>query len=363
MRTEQLYSKTKKGDLQTWVAYTEGDKVCTEHGKLNGKIQLSKKTAKGKNIGKANETTPEEQAGLQAMSMFRKKMDKGYFLTPEEALNTIVFLPMGAHKFDEKKHNLQYPVLAQPKMNGVRCMAHWDGDTVKLLSRGGKYYNVQHIIDACTKVLPKGQVFDGELYIHGMPLGDINSLVKKPKPGSEKLEFWIYDTFYMDKLDDTFKVRFDYLLELYHDYIKFPLVKVPCCYLNKEEDVRPAEADYVKQGFEGAIVRDFRGTYELANRSDYLLKVKSFLDDEFKIIGFCDGEGKSEGCVIWECITPEGKSFEVVPKGTMEERAEWFKTGNEYIGKWLTVKFQEYSDKKIPCINTGLAIRMEEDML
>ena len=101
-----LYKKNKNGSFQVWKLWTSGADIVSEHGKTDGKQQLSRKAAKGKSIGKKNETIPSEQAKLTAQSMWNKKKDKGYFETIEEARDEIVFLPMLAHdmlKMSEKK--------------------------------------------------------------------------------------------------------------------------------------------------------------------------------------------------------------------------------------------------------------------
>ena len=360
-----LYSKGKKGEIRFWQVWTEDANILTKHGVVDGKMQTSTKIAKGKNIGKKNETTPPEQALLRAQSMWNKQVDKGYFESVEEAQTTEVFLPMLAAKFDEKKHKLQYPCVVQPKYNGVRCIGYRHNDEIRLMSRGGKTYNVKHIAEACKKLLRPQQVFDGEIYIHGESLQKINSLVKKPQEDSKRLEYWIYDTFWRDQTSAEFKNRLIDLEDLYKDLANFedtPLRKVPWGQISAESFVRKAEAYWVERGYEGAIVRDYRGTYEIGKRSSYLLKVKSFLDEEFSIVGYKEGEGKFLGCVIWECITKEGKTFSVTPKGDMEQRAKWYQNADKYVGKRLTVKFQEWSEDRKPLITTGLAIRLDEDM-
>ena len=50
------------------------------------------------------------------------------------------------------------------------------------------------------------------------------------------------------------------------------------------------------------------------------------------------------GTVIWECETPKGQTFRVRPRGTHEYRTELFQNGNDYIGKQLTVRYQELTD-------------------
>ncbi len=271
---------------------------------------------------------------------------------------------MLADKFDKKKHKLQYPVGCNPKYDGVRCLAYWEDGKVKLKSRGGKPYDVEHVAKACEKFLAQNQVFDGELYHHGTALQDINSWVKKPKPESLNLEYWVYDTFFKDNLDMPFKERLDHLIELYSSegFDDTPIKAVTCVGVTEESEVREWEAKFVELGFEGAIIRDYRGKYELGKRSSLLLKVKSFMDEEFPITGFQEGIGKFEGCVIWTCSTPEGNSFNVIPKGTMKQKASWFQNGDKYIGELLKVQFFAYTKDRIPQFPVGLAIRLKEDL-
>ena len=43
--------------------------------------------------------------------------------------------------------------------------------------------------------------------------------------------------------------------------------------------------------------------------------------------------------------------------GTREQRKEMFENGKNYIGKLLTVRFQEWSKDKIPRFPVGVQIR------
>ena len=63
--------------------------------------------------------------------------------------------------------------------------------------------------------------------------------------------------------------------------------------------------------------------------------------------------------MIWACITPEGGTFACRPCGTREERQELFLKGANYIGKMLTVRYQELtsSEQKVPRFPVGIAIR------
>jgi len=105
------------------------------------------------------------------------------------------------------------------------------------------------------------------------------------------------------------------------------------------------------------MVRNQNSLYKYKHRSYDLQKVKRFVDDEFKIIGGEDGSGREAGLIVYRCITSDGLEFSVRPRGRHEERAEIFKNLNDYIGKYLTVRYQELTDDGRPRFPVGLAVR------
>jgi DNA ligase-1 len=88
--------------------------------------------------------------------------------------------------------------------------------------------------------------------------------------------------------------------------------------------------------------------------------VKTFLDDEYEISAFVEGTGNEAGCVIWECVTSDGQTFRVRPRGTQEERKALFQNGSSYVGQLLTVRYQELTDDGVPRFPVGIAIRNYE---
>jgi DNA ligase-1 len=372
MNFPTLYKKSKNDSIQTWKIWTDGNIIKTEHGKLDGKLQNSEKVAKSKNINKKNETSPEKQAELTAQSMWNKKKDKGYFETMNEAENEIVFLPMLATDIlkmskTRKESLFKNALYAQPKLDGVRCLARWNGDRIQLLSRGGKEYIILHISKALEAVIKPGQVLDGEIYIHGVLRQDINALVKKHREEeykdtgycSKDLEYWVYDTFNINNLDEPFRQRNIVLAGLNLDdkiirHVSTTVVETPT-------ELKNIHKLYTDEQFEGTILRIPDGPYELGHRSQHLIKYKDFIDDEFEIIDFKDGEGKFKGCVIWVCRVGEDQTVDVVPKGTLKQKKEWFRTADQYIGKEITVKYQSLSKDGIPEFPVGLGWRLPGD--
>ena len=57
------------------------------------------------------------------------------------------------------------------------------------------------------------------------------------------------------------------------------------------------------------------------------------------------------------CKTKNGKKFNARPLGSFEDRKVWYENGKSYIGKMLTVRYQELTNDKIPRFPVGVCIR------
>lgn len=168
-----LYSRTAKDAINVWRAWAEGATVVCEWGQQGGKMQVARYTTSPMNEGKKNATTAEEQAVKEVVAEYKKMLKKKYSETLETAGKTIRFKPMLASEYAKHAKRIKFPATSQPKLDGVRCIASFTDGEVVLQSRGGDYYDVQHIKDALKPVLHEGMKLDGELYIHGTSLQTI----------------------------------------------------------------------------------------------------------------------------------------------------------------------------------------------
>jgi len=365
----RLFHKTKTGSINIWDIWSDGDTIFTRWGKKDGKQQDAAKRAKGKNTGKKNATTDAEQAELEAKAMWTKKLERKYYETEAEATTEVVFLPMLADSFEKRKRFLtedSYPATLQPKLDGLRMLASWSDDNskVKLMSRGGKEYVLPHISALLETVLDKKDVLDGELYIHGKSLQELNRLVRGSHKYAESIDvqYHVYDIVPGGEADMPWIKRMKFLEAFHTKHDNTVARKVHTSEATDEQEVLLAQSKFMANGYEGAIVRLPLGTYRFGYRSKELLKVKSFQDAEFEITGFTNGIGKFENSIIYTCKTSLGKEFSVVPKGTFEQREVWLREGVSHIGKQLKVQFAAWTEDKIPQFPVGLCIRLEEDM-
>lgn len=344
-----LYTRDAKQNPLFWKIWTEGPEVVTEHGQVGGAVQQARFTCTGKNLGRANETTPEQQAEREAKAKWEKQAKRKYSESLDAATK---LLPMLASKFDPKK--VDYPVYVQPKFDGVRCLAYVEDGSVVLHSRNGETYDVEHIRGELD--LPDGLVLDGELYCHGMSLQQIVSLVKRPQPDSVLLRYHVYD------IGNTKADQAERLVILEHLPLPLDCDQVPTAVALDATEVQYLHDRYVRDGYEGAIIRRMGGMYRFGYRSPDLMKLKNFESSEFLIIGYRRGKGAFYNAPIFRCMTDDAKEFDVAPKGTSEMRAQMLQDADSYIEHPLTVRYFGWTDEGLPRFPVGVCVRPKEDM-
>lgn len=367
MKLPTLYRLTSADNLQEWTIKVSGDNMYTFWGRVGGKIQEgTDKCPSGKNIGKQNETTVEEQAELEAGYHWEFKKKEGYVESKEAALAGKVdkiiaggIFPMLAHKHSSGSKHISYPCYVQPKLDGHRCIAICQNGIVELWSRSRKpIKSVPHIVADLEKMakIHGDFVIDGELYNHNYHdnFEDLTHLIRQQTPvaGHEVIHYHIYD---LPSVKDGFAQRFIVLEEFFHNWgDNSPLKLVETLSVSDEEQLMIAHKRGVKQGYEGVMARNVKGLYKENGRSYDLLKVKKMVDEEFKCVGVKEGRGKLVGHAIFEVETKDGEKFGVKMAGETSELKKYLTDPSLALGKMLTVQFQGYTKYKIPRFPVGL---------
>jgi ATP-dependent DNA ligase len=304
-------------------------------------------------VGRANERNGAQQAEFEAQALWTKKKRLKYYETVEEAQGQLDIRPMLAQKYKDRVNELQFPVMVQPKLNGLRCTTV---DGPRLLSRGRKFYEMAHIIDELPKDL--NLHLDGELYIHGQDLQTINSLVRDPREESFDVELHVYDCF-LDE-GEVWEYRYMRLTNFFLTFSEFTYIQmVNTVIANNDHEVQALHDSFVADGYEGAIIRTMDHPYRFGYRSPGLLKLKAFEDKEFPIFSWAVSD---KGVFMWVVQQEEGKLFEVVPKGTVAQKAVILRTANQQIGRSLTVRFIGRTEDNIPVHAVGIGVRDVADM-
>lgn len=316
--------------------------------------------------GKAGRTIL-EQAILEATSKYNKK---------EKEYSVEIFKPMLADKFKEELYTkksrafkIEFPAYIQPKLDGLRCISYLENNEIVIQSRTGLRFENFDILREQLKnifeIVGNNVYLDGELYTDSIIFEELSGLVRLTKDKSSKdqiqkinaIKYNVFDIYFQDTplmIYSERKERLEQLMKIKNNNL---ISLVDSIMINDYKEVNNYHDDFVTKGYEGLMVRDKNGLYEPNKRSKYLQKFKKFMEEEFEIIGFKEGSGDEKGCVIWRCINNDSNEFNVRPKGTREQRKEYFKEGKKYVGKKLTVIFQEYEDSGIPRFPVGKDIR------
>jgi DNA ligase-1 len=362
-----LYKLTSTGATQEWTIFSEGGSFWTVSGQIDGKKVTSAKTScAGKNVGRKNATTPNEQALKEAQARWQKKCDEGY-VENVGALDVAWACrvdPMLAKNYSDYKDELQFPVYCQPKLDGLRCIVTRHG----AYSRKWKPFStLQHIRDALQPVFDKYPTilaFDGEMYSHELKdnFEEIVSIVKQPKATAqdiakckELVQYHIYDYVPAEEYANLIYKSRDLDLDV-------ALIDAPDCLRRVKTTLAWNQEELDEQynwcsidGYEGQMIRT-DAPYQ-QKRTKYLLKRKDFVDEEFLIFGYKEGKGSREGCITLRLTTKDGKEFDSVPVGGVEYLQRLWQNRLRLPGLYATVKYQNLSTDGIPRFNNTIKFR------
>lgn len=375
-----LISRDSKGKIRVveisykWEDEYKGFVIRRYTSQYGGKVTAQPEIIvdKGKGVGKGRRTVT-EQAQLEYNSHLKKYQDKGYKLLDKEInkyskedLETLLpsevtdangcLKPMLAKDFNKVASSaLEKKWLASRKIDGVRCLMYSSDGEVHTTSRGGQHYDysTKHITGhpdmlALMTKFPN-LILDGELYIHGRPLQYISGVARlevDKYSKCEDLEYWIYDIVDVDsKFEDRLEVLEDIVAPYFKDSdIKVKMVEHVEC--EGWSEIKTLHDKYVSEGFEGVVVRNPGKTYGVNKRTNDMIKVKMYQDEEFEIVDISEGLREEDMCFI--CKTSKGLEFKAKPMGNRELKQQYRDRLSEIVGKMATVKFFYYSELGVP---------------
>lgn len=171
----------------------------------------------------------------------------------------LIMMPMllseiPGHRSDIMDQPLIY---VQPKLDGWRCMANTR--TRKIYTRSGRELStLPHINSALPVDGPEW--LDGELYVHGHNVNQIQSMIKK---GDSRIQFHIFDMV----SPMPFSYRYRAIRSLSERMNTVEAVTV------RPQDISAYYEDYLAQGYEGLVIRLDGHPYE-HGRSTKIFKMK-----------------------------------------------------------------------------------------
>ena len=266
-------------------------------------------------------------------------------------------------------------MLGQPKINGLRCLitASRNNDmfkpyNLKFQSREGVVWNtLGNLEDYLLSVLPasfvdnmidEGWAMDGEVYLPGYSVNDINHFVKDATASENKLlQYWCYDL----AIENMIQEKRDYIrfnidtptqLVCKNEHInnKERLIILDSIAIQSDSGSVKARDMYLGCGYEGLILRNPAAEYQFGRRRVGIMeKFKTATEGDFKIVDIyredkrnlpillCQNDVNDEKFDIIHCHTPMGAV--VARMASTKARKKY----NKYIiKKVISMKIKEF---------------------
>lgn len=280
----------------------------------------------------------------KTVNKFYKKYYKGNFIS--------IFEVQKANQYQRDKSYKPAFYYGTAKLDGLRC--YYNRKLDNLFTRNNKPHNgFDEIREACKFICDKHNLayIDGELYTDKHNFEKLNGVIRAYESSlKESVNFVVFavipndtdtvlSSFTSTEMYNIMEAIDTYVLDLTNKVQMLKHIKIS----NNFEDISRYTVECVSRGFEGAMLRDPYIFYDF-KRSNALLKVKLFTEDDFEIIDCFEGTGKYTGMLGGFFVRKGEVSSKVGTGFTDEERDFFWRTRDSLIGKIVNVKYMSLTD-------------------
>jgi len=251
-----------------------------------------------------------------------------------------------AKPYDPEKHEIRGAWCVEPKLDGLRMVVV---NGLAYTRNGRPIDSVGHILEEL-KILGNDYVWDGEIMGATGFDEDSGKIRKKGEGPNLSLVYNIFDCIWKSEWDarktkpynDRRMYMFEALGTLAPKYSRM----VPLTLLTDPttEQLFAARDEYIKMGFEGAMLKDMQSPY-VFKRSDAILKLKTFVDADGKITDSFEGKGRHKGRLGGFIVEFDGVLTRVGGGFSDAERTYLWKNRGEIVGSMIEVKYQNKTEE------------------
>jgi predicted DNA-binding WGR domain protein len=283
-------------------------------------------------------------------------------------------LPMLAKTYTGNVWKKTSCMLGQWKINGLRCfITAYKGDTIfnpvrlRFQSREGIVWNTltaleDYLFDSLSadiiqNMLDDNWALDGEIYLPGYNVNEINHFVKDPNDIHNKLlQFWCYDIAIPEMVQHKRdRIRLDikpfsvFDSKDKHLNNKKQLVILPTYHICNDADAHAWRDKFIDLGFEGLILRNPDVDYQYGRRRvGYMEKFKTKTDGKFEIVDI-QPERKRNLPIITCRNDINDSTFETRFSMPHDKQEYILNHKEDYIGKFVFISYGERSGvEKVP---------------
>jgi DNA ligase 1 len=355
----KFYRKSSFG-VSTWTTWYIGNVIYYSSAVAEGGAE--KQNAEEVEINHSGRGL-QDQIELQMRSRLSRMLDRGYKSTREEALNGAtnqlgLINPMLAQpltKIATPYLSAEEPGYMQIKYDGHRCLVtRYEGKLFAYTRKGKEIKTMGHILQVLDSVIPEDTTLDGELYIHGLPLQTISSIIKRDQVACKDLCYHVYDI--VDP--EPFAIRWKRARSYIDPVAKPSVYCVPTDVVTSLAGVYEHFRRSRATKHEGSMLRLSTRGYEDGKRSDQLIKVKERDDEDFEVVDVVPG--KHQVGILVLRLNDRAATFDCLAPGSVPQKQEILANKHKYIGRKVTVAFAHKTNDGVPF--HGVALRFVEEL-
>ena len=383
-----LYKRSSNGKPLIWSAYESDGFITITYGLVGGtqhketiKITSKKVNELNSRINAKRKEGYKELSELKDNSSYElinpatdlyKYLDT--YLPKYSTTSEGFVLPMLAKVLDDNKPFEKYGMfIGQYKINGLRCiigaknnhMNKYNNIYLTYRSRTGEDWTAKmswmddiiiqrldkELIDA---MIEEGVCLDGELYIPGYSVNDINSFVKNTNLKQHYLlQYWCYDLCYENMTAiHRMQLKSKWCSAAYwiniktkeeHLNNKNPFVLLSNYFISNYDEAITARNNYIDLGFEGLIIRNPTSEYQFGKRNQAMFKFKKIDDGKFVIVDI-KSEHKRKDLPLFVLRNDINEElFECSINKPQDVQREILINKEKYVGKYMFVEYRERS--------------------
>ena len=407
-----LYKRNAAGKPLAWSGEEKDGRLEIRYGLVGGTMHVENIVVTKKNVNELqSRVNTKRKEGYKELSELKDSLSDDAIKIAENAytqlndakpliyvLNTYLpkysttsegfVLPMLAKVLEDNKPFEKYgTMLGQWKIDGLRCIIGatdksddlFNPITLTYHSRTGEDWTnkmcwMDEILlpkiskELLDMMVEEGACLDGELYLPGYSVNDINSFVKNTQLAQHyKLQYWCYDiccenmsaikrsNFLYDNLTPSAISLFE--TKKYHLENKGQLMLLESIEVSNINEAMIARDTYIDLGFEGLILRNPNAEYQFGKRNQAMFKFKKVDDGKFTIVDITS-EHKRSDLPLFVCRNDiNDELFECSINKPQDVQREMLIHKEKYIGKYMQVEFRARSGvNKVPFHARGVNI-------
>lgn len=397
----KFYKRNAQGKPIFWEISDSTNKIVVTYG-LVGKLGHTTEIRTNRQLNEEikSQIISKQKEGYKALSdLYDNAPD--YFKNDKDLINYLdtylpkdnthadgTFIPMLCKTLEDNKPFTKSEYFGEYKIDGERCLitAYKDNDLfdniyLKYHSRHGIDWTdkLSYLDEFLIPIIPnyflnmmieEGIALDGELYLPGYGINEINSFIKNTElPQHYKLQFWCYDLAIdsmpaIDRyttLETAFNTKvYDFQSKNGHLNNKERFILLPSFNnIHCIEDAIRQRDYFIDLGFEGLVIRDTKADYQFGGkRNNSMLKFKRIEDGKFLIVNIVPEGIKRKNLPKFICRNDiNDELFECTINKKQNVQEEYLINKDKYIGKYIKVEYRARSGvKQVPFHAKGIDI-------